>query len=82
MISQIKFHKVLLKKKFPLAISRGIKGDSYNLFLSYEKDGLIGWGEAAPGKNENAETVEEIQNQLDAFLKQGIESKTTEELNQ
>ena len=82
MISQIKFHKVLLKKKFPLAISRGVKGDSYNLFLSYEKDGLIGWGEAAPGKNENAETVEEIKDQLEAFLEHGIESKTTEELNQ
>lgn len=82
MISKIKFHKVLLKKKFPLAISRGVRGDSYNLFLSYEKDGLTGWGEAAPGKNEKAETVEEIEDQLVAFLEQGIESKTTEELNQ
>ena len=51
---QLKFHKVLLKKKFPLVISRGVKGDSFNLFLSYEKDGVTGWGEAAPGKNENA----------------------------
>ena len=82
MISKIKFHKVLLKKKFPLAISRGVRGDSYNLFLSYEKDGLTGWGEAAPGKNEKAETVEEIEDQLVAFLEQGIESKTTKELNQ
>ena len=47
---QFKFRKVLLKKKFPLAISRGIRGDAYNLFLSFEKDGIIGWGEAAPGK--------------------------------
>jgi len=79
---RIKYHKVLLKKRFPLAISRGVRGDSHNLFLSYEKEGLIGWGEAAPGKNEKAETVEEMQEQLTAFLEQGIESNTIEELNQ
>lgn len=78
----IKYHKVLLKKRFPLAISRGVRGDSHNLFLSYEKEGLMGWGEAAPGKNEKAETVEEMQEQLTAFLEQGIESNTIEELNQ
>ena len=78
---QIKFHKVLLQKKFPLAISRGVRGDSYNLFLSYEKDGHMGWGEAAPGKNEKAETVEQMQEQLTTFLEGGIESKNTEELN-
>ena len=78
----IKFHKVLLKKRFPLGISRGVRGDSHNLFLSYEKEGLMGWGEAAPGKNEKAETVEEMQDQLTAFLEQGIESNTIEELNQ
>ena len=79
---QIKFHKVLLKKRFPLAISRGVRGDSYNLFLSYEKDGLVGWGEAAPGKNEKAETVLEMQDQLTAFLETGIENHSVEELNQ
>ena len=79
---QLKFHKVLLKKRFPLAISRGVRGDSYNLFLSFEKDGLTGWGEAAPGKNEKADTIEEMQGQLITFLKQGIVSNTTEELNQ
>lgn len=78
---QLKFHKVLLKKKFPLAISRGVRGDSYNLFLSYEKEGFTGWGEAAPGKNEKATTVEEMQEQLNAFLEEGIESSTTEQLN-
>ena len=79
---EIKFHKVLLQKRFPLAISRGVKGNSINLFLSYEKDGHTGWGEAAPGKNEKAETVEQMQDQLTTFLEEGIESKTTEELNQ
>lgn len=79
---KIKYYKVSLKKRFPLAISRGVRGDSHNLFLSYEKDGFMGWGEAAPGKNEKAETVEEIKDQLIAFLEQGIESNTIEELNQ
>ena len=79
---RIKFHKVLLKKRFPLVISRGVRGDSYNLFLSYEKDGFVGWGEAAPGKNEKAETVEKIQDQLTAFLEEGIESCSTKSLNQ
>ena len=65
-----------------MAISRGVRGDSHNLFLSYEKEGLMGWGEAAPGKNEKAETVDEMQDQLTAFLEQGIESNTIEELNQ
>lgn len=79
---RIKFHKVLLKKRFPLAISRGVRGDSYNLFLSYEKGGYTGWGEAAPGKNEKAETVAEMQDQLTAFLETGIENHSVEELNQ
>jgi len=49
---KINYFKVLLKKRFPLKISRGVKGDSYNIFVSVEKDGIVGWGEAAPGKNE------------------------------
>ena len=78
---QLKFYKVLLKKRFPLAISRGIRGDAYNLFLSFEKDGIIGWGEAAPGKNENAGSVEEVESQLNILIAEGIENKTTQEIN-
>ena len=77
----IKFHKVLLKKRFPLAISRGVRGDSHNLFFSYEKEGLLGWGEAAPDKNENSSSVEEMQDQLSKFLEEGIDSCTSELLN-
>ena len=78
---QLKFYKVLLKKRFPLAISRGVRGDAYNLFLSFEKDGIIGWGEAAPGKNENAGSVEEVESQLNILMAEGIENKTTQEIN-
>jgi L-Ala-D/L-Glu epimerase len=77
----VKFHKVLLKKKFPLAISRGVRGDSYNLFLSLDKEGFIGWGEGAPGKNEKANEPEEMQSQLNAFL-EDIEITSSEKLNQ
>ena len=79
---QFKFYKVLLKKRFPLAISRGVRGDAYNLFLSCKKNGIIGWGESAPGKNENAETVEEIEGQLERLFAEGIEGKTSEEINE
>ena len=69
---KIKFYKVLLKKRFPLAISRGIRGDSSNLFVAYQRDGITGWGEAAPGKNENAGTVAEVKEQLNKLIKSGI----------
>ena len=67
------FHKVSLKKRFPLAISRGVRYDSYNLFVSYEKDGHIGWGEAAPGNSEGAATPEAVQEALEKFIATGIE---------
>ncbi|MEK9603629.1 MAG: dipeptide epimerase [Flavobacteriaceae bacterium] len=78
---QIKFHKVLLKKRFPLAISRGVRGDSFNLFLSYEKDGFVGWGEGAPGKNEKAATVDEMIDQLEFFLETEKQLDATKALN-
>lgn len=78
---QIKYHKVLLKKKFPLAISRGVRGDSFNLFLSFKKEGVTGWGEGAPGKNEKAATVDEMIHQIKLFLKTEKQLDTTESLN-
>lgn len=35
---KIQYHKVLLKKRFPLKINRGVKGDTYNVFVSVEAD--------------------------------------------
>jgi hypothetical protein len=57
---KIQYYKILLKKRFPLKISRGVEGNSYNVFISIEKDGITGWGEAAPGKNENADSPERL----------------------
>ena len=70
---QISYHKVKLAKRFPLAISRGVRSHSENLFLHLEKDGISAWGEAAPGSTEGASSVEEIQTALEAFVAEGIE---------
>ena len=58
---KISFHKVELKKRFPLAISRGVRSHSENLFIRYENEGIVGWGEAAPGDTEGASTPEAVQ---------------------
>ena len=70
---KIRYHKVLLKKRFPLKISRGVKGDSHNVFVSVEKDGITGWGEAAPGKNEQADSPDKVIKALEQLIATGIE---------
>ena len=77
---EIKFYEVLLKKRFPLAISRGVRGDSFNLFVAYYREGITGWGEAAPGKNENAGTITEVKKQLIQLIKSGIENLSPQEI--
>ena len=77
---KINYYKVKLKKRFPLAISRGVRYDSENLFIRYEKDGIIGWGEAAPGETEGASTPEEVQKELERFISTGIEGESIQGL--
>ena len=77
---KITYHKVKLVKRFPLAISRGIRYDSENLFLCIEKDGIKAWGEAAPGSTEGASTTEEIRQYLEEFISQGIEGESIQAL--
>ena len=77
---KINYFKVKLKKRFPLAISRGVRYDSENLFIRYEKDGIIGWGEAAPGETEGAGTPEEVQKELERFVATGIEGESIQDL--
>ena len=74
------FYKVSLKKRFPLAISRGVRYNSENLFVRFDKDGYIGWGEAAPGNSEGAETAEAVQEALEKFITTGIEGFSIHEL--
>ena len=77
---KISFFKVKLHKRFPLAISRGVRYDSENIFLRLEKEGITAWGEAAPGSTEGATSAEEIQNYLESFTAKGIEGKSIQTL--
>jgi len=47
---EIKFHEVLLKKRFPLAISRGVRGDSSNLFVAYHREESLAGEKQLQGK--------------------------------
>ena len=77
---KVTFHKVLLKKRFPLAISRGVHGDTYNVFVRVEKDGVVGWGESAPGKNEGAKTPDLVISELQKLIETNIEDKSIYEI--
>jgi L-Ala-D/L-Glu epimerase len=69
-----------LKKRFPLAISRGIRYDSINVFVRIEEDGYVAWGEGAPGKSEGASSPEELHSELERFIATGIEDYSIREL--
>lgn len=68
---EIGFRTLHLKKRFPLAISRGVITGSDNLFVSVTAGGLTGWGEMAPGKTEGAETPEAGETAIRAFAAAG-----------
>ena len=69
----IKFHKVNLKKKFPLQISRGIHSESQNVFIELIEDGITAWGESAPGKSEGASSAIQVEESLVKLIEEGIE---------
>lgn len=73
-IMKIELFKVSLKKRFPLAISRGVHGDTYNVFVALTKEGITGWGESAPGKNENAATPEDVIAEINRLIDSNISS--------
>ena len=69
----IKFHKVNLKKKFPLQISRGIHSESQNVFIELIEDGITAWGESAPGKAEGESSAIQVEESLVKLIEEGIE---------
>ena len=71
---KIKFKSLYLKKRFPLAISRGVHAGSENLFVRITRDGITGWGELSPGKSEGAESAEVAQSMLEEFITEDIDS--------
>lgn len=69
---KIDFKTVYLKKRFPLAISRGVIAGSDNLLVSVSDGTHTGWGEMAPGASEGAETAAEGEAMLREFCKSGL----------
>ena len=78
----IKFHKVNLKKKFPLQISRGTHSESQNVFIEIIEDGITAWGESSPGKTEGATTAIEVEEALVNLIGEGIEGLSIYEVYQ
>lgn len=70
-----------LKKRFPLAISRGVRAASDNLFISLSCDGITGWGEMSPGASEGAATPELAQSALQAFLEDDVQELSIEAIH-
>lgn len=77
---KISIHHVTLKKRFPLAISRGVRYDSVNVFVRIEEDGIVAWGEGAPGVSEGAGTPEALQAELERFIETGVEGHSIKAL--
>ena len=77
---KIDFFKVILNKRFPLEISRGVRSNSENLFVRIEENGIVGWGESAPGESEGASSVDEVKKLLESFVKTGIKGNTISSL--
>lgn len=77
----INLHKVNLKKKYPLQISRGVHDKSVNLFVELIRDGITAWGECAPGKTEGASSIDIAEKSLLDFIETGISSLSIYEVN-
>ena len=78
----VNFHKVNLKKKHPLQISRGVHDKSQNLFVEIIRDGISAWGESAPGKTEGASNADEVETWLLKLIDTGIDSLSIYEIHQ
>ncbi len=65
---EIRYQSVYLKKRFPLAISRGVHAGRDNLFIAITMQDVTGYGEMSPGRTEGADTVEAAQASLEAFV--------------
>lgn len=73
-MADVAFRKVYLKKRFPLAISRGVIEGAENLFISITENGHTGLGEVAPGASEGAATPKAAEAMLREVLTCGIDT--------
>ena len=58
---------LVLKKRFPITISRGTHSGSHNLFVKISDEGFFGIGEMCPGTNEGDPGAEESQKIVTRF---------------
>ena len=65
---KVTLKKILLKKKFPLAISRGVNSENYNVFIKIEDNGIVAWGESSPGETEGASNAEDVISQINRLV--------------
>ncbi len=63
----IQYKTIYLKKRFALAISRGVTNGTDNLFLAITMQDITGFGEMSPGRTEGADSVEAAQSALESF---------------
>ena len=77
---QVSFKTIHLKKRFPLAISRGVHSGSDNLFVFVKMQDIVGVGELSPGKTEGANTPEAAQQSLETFLQNNLDDLSVEQI--
>jgi muconate cycloisomerase len=69
---KVSFRILMLAKRYPFAISRGVITESQNLFVIVEDGGYKGIGECSIGTGDPL-TPRMAQSQLESFLQNGIE---------
>ena len=74
-VAKVAFRRLYLRKRFPLAISRGVIEGGENLFVSVSDGGATGWGEVAPGPSEGAATAAEAEAMLREFCAGGVDAE-------
>lgn len=72
----IGFRTLHLKKRFPLAISRGVITGADNLFVSLSDGQHSGWGEMAPGQSEGADSPAAGEAMLRDFWAEGFDASS------
>ncbi|MBN2451897.1 MAG: dipeptide epimerase [Lentisphaeria bacterium] len=77
---RIRFRRLYLPKRYPLAISRGVSAGSENLFVEVEREGVVGLGELAGTNVPGGETCDTGVRQLEALVDGGIEDLSIQEI--
>lgn len=58
---------IILKKRYPLRISRGVITENHNLWVTVEDEGMLGFGEMAPGGGLHSVPPEQGAEELSRF---------------